>query len=43
MIALLDRSHAGLSEQLSDDEVTGCLNRRALFDRLDPLFALARG
>lgn len=30
LIALLDRSHAGLSEQLADDEVTGCLNRRGL-------------
>jgi len=30
LIALLDRSHAGLSEQQSDDEVTGCLTRRGL-------------
>jgi two-component system cell cycle response regulator len=30
LIALLDRSHLGLSEQQSDDDITGCLTRRGL-------------
>jgi diguanylate cyclase (GGDEF)-like protein len=30
LIALLDRSHAGLNEQSANDEVTGCLTRRGL-------------
>ena len=38
----VDKKNDELLQLASRDPLTGCLNRRALFDRLDPLFAHAR-
>ena len=38
----VDKKNDALHQLATRDPLTGCLNRRALFDKLDPLFAHAR-